>query len=519
MKRGVTTCLLLGCIDLCVGHVMRRGGLKGGRNRVGLTKADDGPQQAGAPGTLYVSAALGIGKRGIDLERCYQGEFDANGKRSGFGTYRYANGFMTYEGNFVNGMKHGKGRMKFKDGGYYDGDFQLDEMTGQAIRRFSNGSTYIGTFLKGDMHGSGMLTHRNQDTFEGQMDHNRMHGQGTFRYANGDVYRGDFVANRITGQGTMVYVNGEKYDGAWLDGKRCGQGRCTYANGNNYRGLWADDMFNGQGMLLLAAQGIRYRGLFVNGRPAEVPTKLNVFWYESGEESTARPAPTKSKASTVEDVAPLLQNTLGTPLASPLTIAAQFTPCPAPPADDTTIITQPAFGGAAAVAAKTSAVKGAAVPAAAGPRPVMSEPNGQVWCTSTMEFGRIANLTLHAAPPVPVTVERPLGVTLCLTLLPDGSVALRVLLLPVLLDAPLPLQRLEDGTPVYCLEVFLDKGSHTFDNLAVGDPRDFETLQNAAGVGYLVASCQWGLAPGWCRIALPDTKAKDPLGPSPPAKK
>ncbi|GFH17637.1 uncharacterized protein HaLaN_14311 [Haematococcus lacustris] len=221
MKRGVTTCLLLGCIDLCVDHVMRRGGLKGGR----------------------------IGKRGIDLERCYQGEFDANGKRSGFGTYRYAS----------------KGRMKFKDGGYYDGDFQHDEMTGQATRRFSNGSTYIGTFLKGDMHGSGMLTHRNQDTFEGQMDHNRMHGQGTFRYANGDVYRGDFVANRITGQGTMVYVNGEKYDGAWLDGKRCGQGRCTYANGNNYRGLWADDMFNGQGMLLLAAQVRIWRGVHGSG--------------------------------------------------------------------------------------------------------------------------------------------------------------------------------------------------------------------------------------------------------------
>jgi hypothetical protein len=38
----------------------------------------------------------------------------------------------------------GKGKMRFKDGGYYEGDFKNDEMTGQGTRRFANGSTFIG---------------------------------------------------------------------------------------------------------------------------------------------------------------------------------------------------------------------------------------------------------------------------------------------------------------------------------------------------------------------------------------
>jgi hypothetical protein len=80
------------------------------------------------------------------------------------------------------------------------------------------------------------------------------------------------------------------------------------------------------------------------------------------------------------------------------------------------------------------------------------------WQTAEMEYGRIANVTLHASPPTPTTEERPLGVTLATTLLQDGTVVLRVLLLPVLLDKPLPMRRLEDGTPIYGLEVYLDAG-------------------------------------------------------------
>ncbi len=59
-------------------------------------------------GTFFTSPATGIGKRGIDLQKCYEGQYAANGKRQGFGVYKYANGYLTYEGEYVNGQKHGE---------------------------------------------------------------------------------------------------------------------------------------------------------------------------------------------------------------------------------------------------------------------------------------------------------------------------------------------------------------------------------------------------------------------------
>jgi hypothetical protein len=35
----------------------------------------------------------------------------------------------------------------------------------------------------------------------------------------------------------------------------------------------------------------------------------------------------------------------------------------------------------------------------------------------------------------------------------------------------------------------------------------------AAGAGYLVATCGWGLESGYCRIALPDNKGKGTAAP------
>lgn len=61
-----------------------------------------------------------------------------------------------------------------------------------------------------------------------------------------------------------------------------------------------------------------------------------------------------------------------------------------------------------------------------------------------MEHGRVAHLTLHAAPPRPCTPEQPIGMVLANTLLPDGTTTLRLLLLPALVPPPLPLTRVGD---------------------------------------------------------------------------
>uniref|UniRef100_A0A7S0WZ70 MORN repeat-containing protein 5 n=1 Tax=Chlamydomonas leiostraca TaxID=1034604 RepID=A0A7S0WZ70_9CHLO len=493
---------------------MKKGGLKGALKgpKAPPKPKDDGPPLILTPGTFFTNGATGIGKRGVDLNACYKGEYNAAGQRHGFGKYTYPNGFATYEGQYVNGEKQGQGRLTFKDGGWYEGTFVQDEISGHGTRRFANGSTFTGQFELGEMHGPGVLTLANGDRFEGTMDHNRMQGEGVYTFRNGDVYQGDFIDHQMTGRGVMQYASGDRYEGEWLCGLRHGQGECAYACGDHYAGCWQDGLFNGEGRLHLPAAGIVYEGIFLDGHPTQLPTKLNLSWLETADDIKARTAkkPPPKGGAPPEDPPPVLTNTLGTPLPTPFTIAAQLqVPLPPgtpPPSEPSKPATPPPKG---------------APPVPAGPpQPVITEKPGagNKWETAEMERGRVVNLTLHSAPPKPCTPEQPIGVMLANTLLPDGTTTLRLLLLPALVPPPLPLMRLPDTQErVHALEVVLEGGQHTWQGLGVGHPLDFDALQAAtqgSGVGFLVGSCRTGgvLVPGHCRVALPDAKAKNPLG-------
>ena len=61
-----------------------------------------------AGSTFFTSPAKGSGVRGIELDRCYVGDYHS-GKRHGYGKYTYPNSFFVYEGQWVNGEKHGEG--------------------------------------------------------------------------------------------------------------------------------------------------------------------------------------------------------------------------------------------------------------------------------------------------------------------------------------------------------------------------------------------------------------------------
>ena len=52
----------------------------------------------------------------------------------------YPNAFFQYEGNWVNGKKHGHGVFTMGDGSSYEGSFVDGEMTGDGVRRWADGS-------------------------------------------------------------------------------------------------------------------------------------------------------------------------------------------------------------------------------------------------------------------------------------------------------------------------------------------------------------------------------------------
>jgi hypothetical protein len=60
-----------------------------------------------------------------------------------------------YDGDFKAGVKHGQGRLEFRNGDVYEGDFIDGEYSGLGAWTASDGETYHGEYLKGNKNGRG----------------------------------------------------------------------------------------------------------------------------------------------------------------------------------------------------------------------------------------------------------------------------------------------------------------------------------------------------------------------------
>ncbi|XP_066913089.1 uncharacterized protein [Clytia hemisphaerica] len=72
----------------------------------------------------------------------------------------------SYEGQWVNGVKEGKGKEKLKDS-TFEGTFVEDMRQGSGEEKFKDGSIYKGTWLRGQKNGA--FTLRRQHTIEHQI--------------------------------------------------------------------------------------------------------------------------------------------------------------------------------------------------------------------------------------------------------------------------------------------------------------------------------------------------------------
>ncbi|GIL55231.1 hypothetical protein Vafri_10814 [Volvox africanus] len=468
---------------------------------------DPASSSAGPAGsnTFYTAPSLGTGVRGIELDRCYVGDYVA-GRRHGFGTYTYPNSFFKYEGQWINGKKHGLGKLSMRDGAYYEGEFLDGEIIGQGTRRFANGDVYIGTFEMGEMHGFGVMRLANGDTYQGPLVRNAFQGVGVYTFVNGDVYEGDFACHKRTGQGVLTCVDGSRYEGGWVDNEQSGYGECTYADGSWYKGDWGRGVYHGQGEWFVARSGLTYRGQFIAGVPALVPTSLTVTWLADDDPKKAtagRKAPSTARGAGWEpEVATLLPVVLGEPCPIPLTISAQLQTQLPPP-------TSPLPSDPKAQGAK----KPASAHGAPAPTPIINQPPrpGHVWRTADMEYGRRVNLTLHVEHPRPLAPDRLLRALVVNTLMPDGSTRVRLLVSTTTNMPPaLPLARV-DGQLVTSVQVELQAGQRVVEGLVIGSLEDEARIAQPNALGFLVASTPGSrVEPGYCRVALPEPKAKKP---------
>ena len=160
----------------------------------------------------------------------YAAQF-ADGKRSGRGMMRYANGDL-YEGEWRAGRRNGTGCMRTADGETYEGQWRDDRpgggpaegVEGGVRPRYVDGVGLVGVPASG-------------------------HAEAAAAAVGGEEADGRVSAPQAANHGECTYADGSSYAGGWLLGLRHGVGTHKSADGSSYHGEWANDMRHGHGVL------------------------------------------------------------------------------------------------------------------------------------------------------------------------------------------------------------------------------------------------------------------------------
>lgn len=159
-----------------------------------------------------------------------------------------------YSGEWVDGKRHGKGTLEWKNGAIYQGQWDRDSLSG--IGSFflpSSGVEYEGEFSDNQFHGTGVLTWQSTGRrYSGAWKEGKHHGYGTLVYDNNDsrqriLYKGEWEEGKRHGFGIMKWRSGAEYEGNWFHGQRHGTGKQTFSNGDIHVGNWKGALRHGLG--------------------------------------------------------------------------------------------------------------------------------------------------------------------------------------------------------------------------------------------------------------------------------
>ena len=133
--------------------------------------------------------------------------------------FEYRNGI--YEGEAINNIPNGKGKVVWENGSFYEGGF-----------------------LNGECHGYGKFLLDGYGCFEGKwINHSFVEGKAMYHfvytgYEMNTIYEGKFEEFFLVGEGKITRANGEIYEGDTLNGKPHGKGKLICSNGDIIVGTW-----------------------------------------------------------------------------------------------------------------------------------------------------------------------------------------------------------------------------------------------------------------------------------------
>lgn len=212
----------------------------------------------------------------------YQGEFIQN-KKQGNGIL-YKSGHVYYEGQFRNDLMEGYGVLYYEEDGIapfkelrelyphlnqpqYEGDFVHGMKKGKGKQYYPSGFLqYEGDFIWNHMQGAGKLYYAPESPsaeelakgvtsllYDGYFFEDMKHGKGKIYSRQGVLEsEGQFKEDAMTGQGTLYYTNGQaSYIGELVNGAKHGRG----------------DYFNKEGKII-------YSGEFINDERLRITPEI-----------------------------------------------------------------------------------------------------------------------------------------------------------------------------------------------------------------------------------------------------
>jgi len=181
-----------------------------------------------------------------------------------------------YEGGWLQGKVHGRGKMEYNDGAVHTGLWRGGLRHGMGVWVGSDGSRMEGSWVRGRLEGRGKLVDSSGGVYEGNLVDGVSYGhgirkEGRFMGNGASVYIGAWVKGVRHGYGVLEDIMvGEKYMGMWCEGAKQGRGCVVNSDGVYYEGNFSNNRLCGGGIMLFE-DGARYEGDFAgagefNGR-------------------------------------------------------------------------------------------------------------------------------------------------------------------------------------------------------------------------------------------------------------
>ncbi|EAS04950.1 IQ calmodulin-binding motif protein (macronuclear) [Tetrahymena thermophila SB210] len=154
-----------------------------------------------------------------------------------------------YQGDWQKDRAQGIGIFVHVDGNKYEGEWYQDKQHGQGVEEQQD-FIYRGSFQNGLKHGKGKIIWKNDGTsYEGDFYEGLMEGTGRFIFQNGKIYNGQWFKSKMHGHGELIYPDGRKYTGSFVEGQKNGLGKMEYPDGKIYEGEWKNGKQHGQGQV------------------------------------------------------------------------------------------------------------------------------------------------------------------------------------------------------------------------------------------------------------------------------